>query len=118
MKIFNKEELKQTRRVLRNNATPQEVILWSRLKNSNLGYKFRRQQSLGNYIVDFYCKERKLIVEIDGSQHDDRDAKIYDVSRSNYFKSFGFNVLRFWNNEINTNIQGIVMMIEEELQKR
>lgn len=72
---------------MRNNATPQEIILWSRLKNSQIGFKFRRQHSVGNYILDFYCTEKRLAVEIDGFQHGEIIDATYDTARTNYLNS-------------------------------
>lgn len=107
--------MKEKRKKLRNNATPQEIMLWVHLKSRNLGYKFQRRHSLENYIVDFYCREKKLIIEIDGIQHDDQSDKIYDEKRTKYFESLGYDVLRFWNNEINTNIGGVLQKIKDFL---
>lgn len=104
---------KQTRKSLRKNTTPQEVILWSRLRRGELGVKFRRQHAFGKYIVDFYCPALKLVVEIDGSQHEDNQN--YDTERTKYLGSFGITVLRFWNNEINENIDGVVLHIQEHI---
>ena len=108
--LFNK---KQIRKKLRNSATPQEVILWSRLKNERLGCKFRRQHSIGKYVVDFYCPAKKLIIEIDGSQHIDNT---YDTDRDAYLKNLGFKVLRFWDNDVNNNLEGVLMKIIENLK--
>jgi len=99
---------------LRNNATPQEVILWSRLRRNGLGYKFRRQESIGKYIVDFYCPEKKLIVEIDGWRH--KENETYDNDRTTYLESLGLKILRFWNNEVNDNLEGVILRIEEHLE--
>jgi very-short-patch-repair endonuclease len=112
--IYNLKTKELPRQTLRNQATPQEVILWSYLRNSKLGFKFRRQHSIGNFIVDFYCPETRLIVEIDGSQHIEQEQ--YDNERTIFFSKLGCNVIRFWNNEINTNIEGVIMKIEEELK--
>jgi very-short-patch-repair endonuclease len=101
---------------LRNKLTPQEVILWNRLKDNHTGYKFRRQHSIKNFIADFYCPEKKLVIEIDGNQH--LDNREYDMERTNHFESLGIRVIRFWNNEINTNINGVIMKIKEELKKQ
>lgn len=105
--------LKSNRRLLRNESTPQEIILWSRLKNKQLGYKFRRQHSFGTYIADFYCREKRLIIEVDGSQHMEQEE--YDAERTKFFGNKGLRVLRFWNNEINTNINGVVTKIVTEI---
>ena len=98
---------------LRNGATPQEIILWSRLKGRRMGCKFRRQHSIGGYIADFYCAEKKLVVEVDGWQHQEREE--YDRERTAYFEGLGLRVLRFWNNEVNDNLTGVLLKIEEEL---
>jgi very-short-patch-repair endonuclease len=108
---------KMRRRVLRKTATPQEVVLWSRLRNNQLGKKFRRQYSIGMYIVDFYCQEDRLVVKIDGSQHFDDIAVRYDRVRTEFLNKQGCRVLRFPNNEINTNIDGVLMRIMGELDK-
>ena len=102
--IKTRYEFKEKRRNLRNTATPQEIILWNQLKSKGLGAKFRRQHSIGKYIVDFCCPVRRLIVEIDGSQHGEEDAERYDTKRTQYLQDLGYTVLRFWNNEVNTNL--------------
>ncbi len=102
------------RKILRKDSTPQEILLWSRLRNNQLGCKFRRQHHLGPYIADFYCHEKKIVIEIDGSQH--MDAKEYDERRDQYFETFGFKVLRFWNNEINSNLEGVLLKIISKLK--
>ncbi len=111
--IHTSKRFKEIRRNLRNDMTPQEKKLWSYLKQSRLGYKFQRQHSTGNYIVDFYCFKKKLIIELDGHHH--ADNKGYDEQRTLYFKTLGFNVLRFWNNDVNTNIEAIIDTIQEIL---
>lgn len=113
-KVSNLYSVRSQRRQLRTNATPQEVILWSRLKNNQLGFKFRRQHSFGKYIADFYCPEKGLIIEIDGSQHLEQEK--HDAERTKFFESRGLKVIRFWNNEINTNLEGVLMKIQECLQ--
>lgn len=112
-KFNNKDDFFARRKQLRNGATPQEILLWAKLRNSALGYKFRRQHSIGNYILDFYCPSRRIAIELDGSQH--QDTKEYDYIRDKFFCDFGIKVIRFWNNEINTNIEGVLMKIQEEL---
>ena len=81
--ISNLRNTRAFRRELRTNATPQEIILWSRLKNKQLGVKFRRQHSFGKYIADFYCPEKRFIIEIDGTQHMEQEK--YDTERTNFF---------------------------------
>jgi very-short-patch-repair endonuclease len=114
-KIFNSKHLLRKRQRLRNNLTPQEIILWSKLRRNQMGCKFRRQHSIGNYIVDFYCPEKKIIIELDGCQHKrEKDTK-YDAKRTEYFNSLGIKVLRFWNNEVNESLEGVILKIEENL---
>jgi very-short-patch-repair endonuclease len=113
-KILNLKSKKLARKRLRNEATIQEIILWSRLRRNQLGVKFRRQHSIGNYIVDFYCPKNKLIIEIDGWQHKKKEN--YDKKRDKYLESLGFEILRFWNNEINDNLEGITFKIEDSLK--
>ncbi len=110
----NHPVLKNRRKELRNNMTPEEVLLWNYLKNSRLGYKFRRQVSVGPYIVDFYCPSRKLIIELDGLQH--LNAKEYDTERDTFLYSCGYEVLRFFNQEVKENITQIINTIKEKLK--
>ncbi len=114
MYTFNHSSTKDKRRSLRKNPTPQEVILWSRLRRKSLGHRFRRQHAIGKYIVDFCCTEKKLIIEIDGWQH--KENIPYDTDRTVYFQGFGYMVLRFWNNDINDNLNGVILKIEEYLK--
>lgn len=113
--IHNIKNKEQARKTLRKSATPQEIILWSRLRRKQLGYKFRRQHSVGRYIVDFYCPEKKLIIELDGWQHKEENNYGYDIERTKFLESLGFKVVRFWNNEINRKIDSVVLKIEESL---
>ncbi len=94
---------------LRNSATDAERALWKSLRGDSLnGLRFRRQFPLGIYIVDFVCFEVRLIVEVDGGQHAE-SAK--DAQRDAWLKSQGFQVLRFWNNEVLQNMEGVMQMI-------
>ena len=111
MKIFNTSASREKRWNLRKNSTPQELLLWSRLRSDQLGYRFRRQFGIGNYIVDFYCPAKRLAIEIDGSQHFENKALIYDEQRTKLIESTGCTVLRFTNTDINTNIEGVLMNI-------
>ncbi|HQM69427.1 MAG TPA: DUF559 domain-containing protein [Bacteroidales bacterium] len=96
--IFNRKSLKPHRSYLRNNSTSAESALWNQLKSKNLeGRKFRRQQSIGNYIVDFYCPSEKLIIELDRDPHGDPKQIQKDISRDKYLETLGFTVLRFEN---------------------
>jgi very-short-patch-repair endonuclease len=112
---INYEYQRNKRRILRKNSTPQEVLLWGRIRNNQLGHKWRRQYSIGNYVADFYCHEKKLVIEVDGSHHNHTIE--YDRIREQYFSNFGMRTIRFWNNEINTNLEAVIMKIVQELQK-
>jgi len=95
-------------RTLRKNSTKQEHVLWKLLRNSNLkNYKFRRQHPIGKYIVDFICIEKFLIIELDGSQHNQEENRKYDLERTKYLESRGYKILRYWNSDIDKNISGI-----------
>ena|GEM_PF-416928 len=95
---------------LRKNSTPAENLLWSHLRAEQLeGFKFRRQQLIGNYVVDFVCFERKIVIEVDGGQHAIEKEK--DSIRDEWLKGQGFKVLRFWNNEVLMNIEGVLEVI-------
>ena len=107
---------KKTRaRALRNNPTEVEKLLWRQLRIWQLdGYKFRRQQPLGNYIVDFVCLEKRLIVELDGGQHAEQSD--YDTKRDTWLSEQGFTVLRIWNNDVLNNLEGVTERIVETLK--
>jgi len=101
----------QKARALRSNLTNAEKFLWQRLRLRQLdGRKFRRQRPVGPYIVDFVCLEVKLIIEVDGGQHSDN--KVYDGKRDHWLKSQGYRVLRFWNNEVLSNIEGVMEIVQ------
>ncbi len=98
-------------RQLRKELTPAERKLWAYLRGDKLhGINFRRQHAIGNFIVDFVSIKRKLIVELDGSQH--LEQAEYDVERSKYFESQGYKVIRFWNNQVENDIGGALRAIE------
>lgn len=115
-KVHDIKEIRRIRKILRVSATPQEIILWSRLRRQEAGCKFRRQHSIGKYVVDFYCAKQKLIIEIDGWQHKQEKDERYDKERTKFFERLGFKVLRFCNNDINDNLPGVVLKIEEYLK--
>ena len=94
--------------------TPQERKLWNIIKNNQFyGFRFRRQFPIDMYIVDFVCREKKIIIEIDGGQHNQVNDIEYDNKRTEYLNSQGYRVIRFWNNDIDKNILGVF----EELKK-
>jgi very-short-patch-repair endonuclease len=112
---FNKPSTLEKRRYLRKNMTEPEIKLWQYLRNEQLGVKFRRQHSIGEYIADFYCTKLKLVIEIDGGSHFNDEAIEYDSIRTNFFKSLGIEVIRFNNDEVMTNIEGVFEIIQKIL---
>ena len=101
-------------RHLRRSATDAERALWAKLRNRQIeGLKFRRQYPLGPYTVDFVCFERKLVIEIDGGQH--TEAAAQDELRTRWLRGRGYMVLRFWNNEVLRNMEGVLARISESL---
>ena len=104
-------------RELRKNSTIQERRLWNLLKNRQFhNLKFKRQQPMGNYIVDFICKEVKIIIEIDGGQHNEPDNIKADEERTKYLEQLGYKVVRFWNNEVYENIEGVIKKLDQEIK--
>lgn len=108
MKPSISNKMRDRSRDLRRNATDAERKLWSHLRARQLcGFKFRRQHAIGSYIVDFYCHEAGLVVELDGGGHAEAFQAEYDAERSLRLESRGIKVLRFWNNDVMRNIEGI-----------
>lgn len=104
-------------RALRRDMTPAEKLLWSRLRGRRLGgFKFKRQEWIGPFIADFYCWEAKLIVEVDGSQHGEREQ--YDRGRTRYLRGAGFRAIRFWNNQVMNEPDGVPAAILAVLEER
>ena len=103
-------------RTFRKNMTDTEQKLWSHLRRNQLGHYFRRQVPIGKYIVDFMCRQKKLIIEIDGIQHSTMKGLERDRQRDEYLSSEGYHVLRFNNSKISTNVDGIVDVIYNALQ--
>jgi len=111
---FTRLRNRERAHALRADHTEAEALLWNRLRDRCLaGAKFRRQHPTGPYIVDFCCVERRLIVEVDGGQHSEADNG--DEKRSAYLASFGFKVLRFWNTDVLSDIEGVLGQIPEYL---
>ena len=105
-------DLRNAARRLRKNMTPEEVKLWVNLKVLNKqGYHFRRQAPLDGYILDFAEFTKRLIIEIDGSQHAEPEGVAKDKTRDAHFEAAGFQVLRFWNIDVNTEIDGVIHKI-------
>ncbi|MDZ7736172.1 MAG: endonuclease domain-containing protein [Gammaproteobacteria bacterium] len=102
-------------RNLRKNSTDAERLLWRHLRDRQLqGYKFRRQQTIGPYIVDFICLEQRLIVEVDGGQHQQQGE--YDDRRTRWLEDEGYRIIRFWNHDVLSNIDSVLTQISAALQ--
>ena len=92
-------------------------ILETILKNKNFyGFKFRRQYPIGSYIADFICCSEKIVIEIDGGQHNSLENIEYDKQRTCYLESKGYKIIRFWNNDINDNISGVYKKLQQEFK--
>ncbi len=117
--LFNRKRLKPFRSFLRNNSTSAEAVLWSKLKSKNLdGRKFRRQHSIGKYIVDFCCPSEKLIIELDGDPHGDPVRVWNDAIRDKYLEELGFTVLRFENRFVFQEPEFVLNEIKKLFQTR
>lgn len=116
-KIHNRKSLKDYRRELRNNLTPAEATLWRLLKGKQLrGRKFRRQHSIGNYIVDFYCPLEKLAIELDGDHHFTSGGYEIDREKMDYFSKYGIRVIRFENDEVFRATEAVINTIINEFK--
>jgi len=101
---------------LRRALTPAEALLWSKLRNHQLhNVGFRRQHAIGGYIVDFCAPSLKLIIELDGGQHAEQAG--YDAARTAFLEKKGYRVLRFWNNEVLQNLEGVGMAIQLTIEE-
>ncbi|AUC81504.1 endonuclease domain-containing protein [Lacinutrix sp. Bg11-31] len=115
-KLHSKEELKKLRSVLRKSLTPAEAYLWSKLKARQFkGIRFTKQHSIGYYIVDFYCAEYKLIIELDGEIHNTPNQFEKDEIRTQYLEGLGYKVIRFENKMAFENLPSIYMEIEDQI---
>ena len=111
-------DLKERSRTMRKNATDAERKLWKILKSEELKkLTFSRQKPLGNYIVDFYCSKAQLVIEVDGSGHGEVEQKRYDEERTAYLQGFNLKVLRFWNNEVIKNPEGVYETIIQTIKE-
>lgn len=115
--IFNNNNLKQRRKELRNKSTAAEIELWKRLKNKSLsGKKFRRQYSIGSFILDFYCAEERLGIELDGALHFDKDNMDYDKIRTEIINTFNIKIIRFENYLIMEDIEKVLQEIKSHFK--
>lgn len=103
----------------RKNMTPAEQLLWQKLRKKVLmGARFRRQHPISKFIADFYCHQAKLVIEVDGPYHDEDDQKLYDEGRMQEMKEFGIEIIRFTNDEVESNIDAVTEKIKEKLHSR
>lgn len=110
--LFNAKKQKLKRQTLRNNATPAEKRLWFYLRNTQLlGRKFRRQQGIGPFIVDFYCPKEKLAVELDGEIHSTNEARKYDRERDKFIHDHDITTIRFRNEEVFNDVDCVLQTI-------
>jgi very-short-patch-repair endonuclease len=115
---FNISSEKEKRRNLRKNQTFCEKIMWTYLRDrKTLGYKFKRQYSVDHYVIDFYCPELKLAIELDGDVHDLPDQKEYDTCRQEYLEKFGITFCRITNDELMGNANMAFKKIEEVISQ-
>ena len=118
-KVYNRSCEKNKRKMLRSNMPKGEIILWSKLKNKMLdGYKFRRQYSVGKFVIDFYCPRLKLAIEVDGDSHFSDESEPYDMARQDFIESFGISFLRFTNKEVYENLGEVLAKIENCMQEK
>ncbi len=110
-RMHNFKRQKNNRCQLRKNQTEPEKRFWSWVRGKQLGVKFRRQHGIGNYIVDFYCAEFRLIIELDGDSHYTEKAKKYDDERTAFLNAKGFRVIRFTNLEVMNNKEGVLEVV-------
>lgn len=110
------EKLKERAREMRHQPTAAEDVLWQRLRNRRVqGARFRRQHSIGGFIVDFVCIAQRLVVEVDGTVHEEADQQVYDAQRQAALERQGFRVLRFSNGEVLRALDAVVEAIGEAL---
>ncbi len=119
MRTFNRRNLKTKRKHLRNNPTQAEAFLWGYLKDNQIeGRKFRRQSSIKPFIVDFYCPEEKLVIELDGDFHIDEKAIKDDEQRTMKLETEGLQVIRFENQEVLLNLESVLQEIKRHFKKK
>lgn len=115
-KIFTKFSETPKRKKLRNEPTRAEIALWREINSRRLnGYKFRRQHSIGPFVIDFYCPAMRLAIEVDGNSHFLENVEIYEARREKFIKDFGVKMLRFTNTEVFKNRESVVEIIRGTL---
>ncbi len=102
---------------LRKQQTKTESLLWDELRSNKLGVKFRRQHPIQKFVLDFYCPEIKLAIELDGSVHADKFQKDYDNIRTEFLKSENITVLRFWNSEVEKDMESVLESVKNKVKE-
>jgi very-short-patch-repair endonuclease len=114
--LYYQKHLKHYSRLLRNNMTDAEILLWSKIRLKQLNKcQFYRQRPIGKYIVDFYCPQANMVVEVDGGQHYSEEMMSIDQKRDHFLKSNGLRVLRYSDTDVLTNIDGVIHDILENM---
>lgn len=115
--LYNITEFKDRRRELRKNSPSPEILLWNKIRNRQIsGLKFKRQYSIDHFIIDFFCPELKLAIEIDGDSHFEREAIPKDRARQTALERLGIRFLRFTNLDISTNLEGLLRQLKVQLE--
>ena len=119
-KLYNIPSMTKRRKMLRRSSPPAEIILWQYLKRKQLGgYKFRRQYSIGGYVVDFYCPRLRLVIEVDGPSHFiNNEAVKNDQERQAFIESFNIKFVRISNNDIYNNLEGVINKLLSVIQEK
>ena len=113
--ILNYRALKDNAATNRKNMTPAEMALWQQIRGKQLGVKFLRQYIIGDYIVDFFCPSKQLVIEVDGKYHYAEDNKEFDNIRDNYLTQQGYKVLRFVNEQVLCDTERTIEIIRQQL---
>jgi len=116
--VYNQPYLKSVRKNLRQQGISAERVLWSRIRNKQQKYKFRRQYSVGRYVLDFYCPKVKLGIEVDGATHGSKVEVKKDIEKENFINRFGIKIIRFINIDIYNHIDGVLWDINCQCKKR
>jgi len=115
---YNKKSQTEKRRLLRKHLSKAEAVMWKHLSRKQmLGCKFRRQYGVDQFVIDFYCPELKLAIEIDGDTHFRTDTREYDKDRQEYLENFGIEFMRFTNLEVLNNLSGVLETIADKIER-
>jgi len=114
--IYNQPQYKKRRQELRHRSSSAEARLWWYLQNRRFyGFKFRRQQGIGHYVVDFYCPKLRLVIEVDGDSHFEPDNIVKDKQRQQWIEGLGIRVVRFTNDEVLEDTYGVLLNLKKVL---